>query len=65
MIEKRERQPLYEQVEIIRESLTDIRDKAIVEFLLSTGCRCNEVVNVKIKDIDWHRKSLLVIGKRQ
>ena len=62
--EKRERQPLSdEQVEIIRESLTDIRDKAIVEFLLSTGCRCNEVVNVKIKDIDWHRKSLLVIGK--
>ncbi len=62
--EKRERQPLSdEQIEIIRENLIDIRDKAIVEFFLSTGCRCNEVVNVKIKAIDWYKKSLLVIGK--
>lgn len=61
---KFERQPLTdEQVEIIREGLEDIRDKAVIEFFLSTGCRCNEVVNVKVKDIDWNKKTLLVIGK--
>ncbi|MFQ9545966.1 MAG: site-specific tyrosine recombinase/integron integrase [Clostridium sp.] len=59
-----ERQPLTdEQIEIIREGLKDVRDKAVLEFFLSTGCRCNEVVNVKIKDIDWYKKTLLVIGK--
>ena len=62
--EKREREPLTdEQVEIIRENLIDIRDKAVIEFFLSSGCRCNEVVNIKIKDIDWYKKSLFVVGK--
>ena len=61
---KYERQPLSdEQVEIIRESLKDERDKAILEFFLSTGCRCSEVINAKITDIDWYKKTLLVIGK--
>ena len=61
---KYERQPLSdEQVEIIREGLEDVRDKAIVEFFLSTGCRCSEVTNIKLTDIDWNNKTLLVIGK--
>lgn len=61
---KLERQPLTdEQVEIIREGLKDIRDKAVVEFFLATGCRCSEVANVKVKDIDWNNKTLFVIGK--
>ena len=61
---KYERQPLSdEQVEIIREGLEDVRDKAIVEFFLSTGCRCGEVTNIKLTDIDWNNKTLLVIGK--
>lgn len=61
---KRERQPLTdEEVEIIRESLEDIREKAMFEFLLSTGCRADEVVNVKISDIDWSKMSLMVVGK--
>lgn len=61
---KRERVPLTnEQVELLRESLVDKRDKAIVEFMLSTGCRIGELVGVKISDIDWSRKTLLVIGK--
>jgi integrase/recombinase XerD len=60
----RERDPLTDsQVEIIREGLTDVRDKSIFEFLLATGCRLSELTNIKISDIDWHRMSLLVIGK--
>lgn len=60
----RERQPLTDaQVEIIRDGLTDTREKAIFEFLLSTGCRLGELTNIKITDIEWERMSLLVIGK--
>lgn len=60
----RERTPLTnEQVEIVRDGLIDRRDKAIFEFLLATGCRVGEIINIKISDIDWTRMSLLVIGK--
>lgn len=60
----RERDPLTDaQVEIIRDGLSDIRDKAIFEFLLATGCRLSELINIKISDLDWNRMSLLVIGK--
>lgn len=61
---KRMRTPMTaEQVEIIRDSLTEIREKAIFEFLISTGCRASEVVGVKISDVDFTNKTLLVIGK--
>ncbi|MFT8352617.1 tyrosine-type recombinase/integrase [Clostridium saccharoperbutylacetonicum] len=60
----RERDPLTDaQVETIRDGLIDIRDKAIFEFLLATGCRLSELINIKVSDLDWSRMSLLVIGK--
>lgn len=65
----RERTPLNdEQVEKIRDGLNgttikEIREKALFEFLLATGCRVGEVANIKIKEIDFNRMSLLVIGK--
>lgn len=60
----RERDPLTDkQVEIIREGLTDIRDKSIFEFLLATGCRLSELTGIKINDLDMERMTLLVIGK--
>lgn len=52
-----------EEIEIIRDGLTDRRDKALFEFLLSTGCRVGEIINIKLDEIDWSRMSLLVIGK--
>lgn len=60
----RERTPLTDaQVELIRDGLIDRRDKAIVEFLLNTGCRVGELVDIKISDLDWDKMSLYVIGK--
>jgi len=29
-----------------------LRDRAILEFFYSTGCRCSELVNLKLQDID-------------
>ena len=61
---KREKKPLTEeQVEMLRDCLLSKRDRAILEFLLSTGCRVAEVGNVKISDVDFINKTLLVIGK--
>lgn len=61
---KREKKPLTEeQVEMLRDCLLSKRDRAILEFFLSTGCRVAEVGNVKISDIDFVNKTLLVIGK--
>lgn len=61
---KRLRKPLtMEQVEILRDSITKVRDKALFEFMLSTGCRVSEVCDVKISDVDFINKNLFVIGK--
>ncbi|MDI9215924.1 site-specific tyrosine recombinase/integron integrase [Clostridium tertium] len=61
---KRMRKPLTEeQVETLRDTMLTRREKAILEFFLSTGCRLSEVLNVKIKELDFNNKTLLVIGK--
>lgn len=61
---KRVRKPLTdEQLEMLRDANLTKRERAILEFFVSTGCRVGEVGNVKIKDIDFNNKTLLVIGK--
>ena len=40
-----------------------IRNKCIFEVLLCTGCRCNELVNIKLKNVDLNNKEIKVIGK--
>lgn len=61
---RREKMPLNEeQVEMLRDCVLSKRDRAILEFFLSTGCRVAEVGNVKISDIDFSNKTLMVIVK--
>lgn len=52
-----------EEVELLKQACKTDREKALIEFLISTGCRLSEVVGVNIKDINWHEMSLFVIGK--
>jgi integrase/recombinase XerD len=52
-----------EEIELLRQACKTDREKALIEFLVSTGCRLSEVVNINIDDIDWHSRSLNVIGK--
>jgi len=39
------------------------RDLLIIEMLYDTGCRVSELVNIKLKDIDYGECSVKVLGK--
>lgn len=49
------------EIEKIRNAARTSRERAIIETLLSTGCRVNELVNIKISDIDGDK--IIVHGK--
>ena len=51
------------EIEKLRENCQTKREKALIEFLLSTGCRVSEVVGVDVKDIDFGKKECTVFGK--
>jgi len=50
-------------MERIRESCSNIRDLALVDFLYCTGCRVSEVSRLDIGDIDFERMECVVLGK--
>ena len=41
----------------------NIRNLALINFLYSTGCRISEVCSVNIKDLDFEKKQVIVLGK--
>ena len=47
----------------IRNSAGSTRNRALIEFLYTTGCRVSEVVDVDLNDIDFVHNSLIVTGK--
>lgn len=52
------------EIELIKEACgSNLRDKAIVSFLLATGCRISEVVALNRSDIDFANKEVTVFGK--
>ena len=48
------------ELEYLRNSCAAPRDKALVDFLYSTGARVSEVCNARIDDIDWEKKTVLI-----
>lgn len=40
-----------------------IRDKAIFEVLYATGIRCAELTQIRIEDINFEEKTILIMGK--
>lgn len=40
------------------------RDSLIIEMLYATGIRRTELINLKLHNIDWQKKTLKVLGKR-
>lgn len=56
-----ERKPLSSfELETLRYNCHDIREKAVVDFLFSTGCRVSEFCAANISDIDWKNRSLII-----
>jgi integrase/recombinase XerC len=46
------------------EEFERVRDHLIIKLFYATGIRLSELINIEDKDIDAHKKSLRVIGKR-
>jgi integrase/recombinase XerD len=52
----------YARVKLVAEELS-IRDRALILFLLSSGCRVSEVSNLNIHDVNFKARTAEVIGK--
>ena len=52
-----------EELERMRNHTCDIIDRALMEVLLSTGCRVSEVSQANITDIDFAKGECVVTGK--
>jgi len=50
-------------IEVLKEACDNIRDKALISFLLSTGCRISEVCNLNRDSIDLENHECTVLGK--
>ena len=48
------------ELEYLRNACHNLRDKALVDFLYSTGARVTELCNVKIDNINWERKEVFI-----
>ena len=63
-VEKKLREALTkEEFEVLRTGAKTLRQKALLELLYSTGCRLEEIEQMKKSDIDWQRLQAKVIGK--
>jgi integrase/recombinase XerD len=61
---KRVRKALsQEEMEVLRITCKTKRDKAMLEFFYSTGCRLDEVYKLNRDDINWNMGTVNVIGK--
>ena len=50
-------------MEKLKRSCKNLRDRALLEFLYSSGCRVSEVVNLNRSDIDFISSDAIVLGK--
>lgn len=49
--------------ELLNHSCKNIRDRAVLNFLMSTGCRISEMVDLNRDDVDLERLECIVRGK--
>lgn len=51
------------EVHIIKEACKTPRQRALIYFLLSTGCRKAEAISINIADVDFKNQQVTVMGK--
>lgn len=63
-VEKTIKRPFSaEEMEALRSSCDNLRDRALMEFLYSTGVRVSEVEALNVKDVEMGKQKLVVYGK--
>lgn len=61
---KRSRHALSsEDLERLRNACLSYKEKALVEFLVSSGCRLSEAAGIELSSINFRERSVKVIGK--
>ena len=48
------------ELEYIRKACRNEREKAIIDFLFSTGCRVSEMCNIKYNDVDFEKRTVFI-----
>ncbi|WP_338044967.1 tyrosine-type recombinase/integrase [Paenibacillus lignilyticus] len=54
---------MEEDVINLKISCQSLRERALLEFLYSTGCRIGEVAKINTEDLNWENCSVIVNGK--
>lgn len=62
-VKEKEMQSLFEKIEF-EDSFSGYRDKLILDLFYQTGIRLSEMCNLKIQNVDFSKKMLKVLGKR-
>lgn len=52
-----------DELELLRDSCKTPREHALLEFLFASGGRAAEVGSIKLADVDWNRRAIIVMGK--
>ena len=52
-----------DQVEFLIDSMSSVRDKAIISLFTESGLRLSELVCIKASDINWKNNTITEIGK--
>ncbi|MFC1496347.1 tyrosine-type recombinase/integrase [Candidatus Margulisiibacteriota bacterium] len=53
------------EIDALLKAIDDSRDRAIVTLFLNTGVFLRELVDLKIKSINWEKKMLGISGSRK
>ena len=51
------------EIELLREACFSLMEKALLEFMFSTGCRIGEIAALDCNCINWSNRSAIVRGK--
>lgn len=52
-----------ENLEVLRDGCSEVRDLAMIDILISTGMRVGELVKLNISDLDFEERECIVYGK--
>ena len=52
-----------EEVELLRDACKSLLEHTLIEFFFATGCRVGEIYRLNRADLNWVRRSVIVMGK--